>query len=143
MSKGTLTTLDFVIGVLLEHEKELTEFSDRLERMLKYATGNSLKKDIEQIEFDLDELNQRITAMDKKIPVSNGSDTEDLLRQLLSKLSNQNQNMKLLGEETKIHALSKEIDELKTSVSSLNASIKELVHRLDLKDKIRQTPGSE
>jgi predicted nucleic acid-binding Zn-ribbon protein len=140
MSKGTLTTLDFIICVLREHEKELTQFGNKLEEIVKHVSGESLKKNIKQIEFDLGELRERMMAMDKKIPVSNGSDTEVLLRQLLSKLSIQNQNVNLLIEEARDHAISKEIDELKASVSSLNACIKELMSRRDFKD--RDTPNS-
>lgn len=135
MSKGTLTTLDFVIGVLREHEKELNDFSDKLEEMVKDVSGKNLKKDMEQIEFNLDELKQKIVIMDKKMPISNGSDMEVLLQQLLDQISIQNQNMNILIEETKSRVTSKEINELKESVCSLNASIKELMSKRDSQEK--------
>jgi len=100
MSRGTITTLDFVISVLREHEKDLTELSDKLEEIITSASGQNMKKDVDQIQSILNELEQKVLSLDQKIE-SRTSSIEDLLKQLMGQVLIQNQNLNLLIEVMK------------------------------------------
>ena len=118
MSKGTLSTLDFVISVLREHERDLTELGDKLEEVLSISIGG-MKKDLDEIRSILNELNQKIGTLNSPL-------IETLLSQLVNQVTLQNQTIKLLIDGMKESPTKDEIKELKTSLSSIHRSIAKL-----------------
>ena len=126
MSKGTLSTLDFVIGVLREHEKELTELSDKLEEIIADVSGHRLKKDMDEIQSAIEGLGQKIQVLEQNIIVTGSlnSTIEVTIKQLVEQTSIQNQSIKLFIEAMKEYPTKKEIRELTEGISSLNASLK-------------------
>ena len=131
MSKGTLTTLDFVISVLREHEKDLALLSEKLEVILSSVSGEGVKEDLGEIQSTLNELKQKILVLDQKVTASSDSSIEVLLKQLVSQLSIQNQSLNLLVEAMGGYPTKKEVEELKASISSLNSSIEKLTSKKD------------
>lgn len=136
MSKGTLTTLDFVISVLREHEKEMTLLSEKLETILSSVSGEGVKKDMGEIQSTLNEIKQKILVLDQKVTASSKPSLEALLKQLVSQLSTQNQNLNLLIEAMKVYPTKKEVEEFEASISSFNSFIKKLVSKGEVKRSV-------
>ncbi len=127
MNKGTLTTLDFVISVLREHEKEMTLLSDKLEGVLSRVSGENLGEDVTEIHTALNDLKQKIVALDQKLESSSNSSMEALLKQLTRLVSDQNQNLSLLVEAIKECPTKRELEDFKGSIASFNSLIQRLV----------------
>lgn len=128
MSKGTLTTLDFVIGVLREHEKELTELSDRLEDVLLSVSNQTLEKGMGDIRSTVNEMEQKINLLGQNIESSSSlnSSIEITLKQLIKQISLQNQSFSILIESLKDYPTRKEINDLNESISSLRSVIQDI-----------------
>ena len=95
MSERTLTTLDFVISVLREHEKGLTALSEKLEETLSRVSGVSAKKnmdDIQSIEILLERLVEQVSIQnqnfDSLIKMMRDYPTKKELEDLIQKLVN-------------------------------------------------------
>jgi len=129
MSERTLTTLDFVISVLREHEKDLTILSDKLEDVLNSVSGKGMKKDVGKIQSALKEIKKKIHVLDQKVTAMNNSSVETLLNQLLNQVSIQNKNLSLLIEAMKGYPTKKEMENLKTSIASVNSLVGKLVSK--------------
>lgn len=129
MSKGTLTTLDFVISVLREHEKELIVLSEKLTTIIKSASGKGVKKDITAIQAILNELRQQIHTLDQRVMTINNSTTEMLLKQVVSQITLQNQSLNLMIETMKHYPSKQDIAALNTSIDNLNTLVKKLLTR--------------
>ena len=119
-----MTTLDFVISVLREHENELTALSEKLEDVLSSVSGEDVKEDMGEIQFTLNELKQKILLLDQKFSASSNSSIEILLKQLVGQISIQNQSLNQLVEAMKGYPTKKEVEELSASVLSLKSFIK-------------------
>jgi len=129
MNKGTLTTLDFVISVLREHEKEMTLLSDKLEELLdKFPSGN-LNKDMGEIRSALNELRQTIVVSGKGSAGSGRSSIESLLEQLVRQVSAQTESVSLLVEAISDYPTKKELNELRESILLFNNLIHQIVKK--------------
>ena len=129
MNKGTLTTLDFVISVLREHEKEMTLLSDKLEELLdKFPSGN-LNKDMGEIRSALNELRQTIVVSGKGSAGSGRSSIESLLEQLVRQVSAQTESISLLVEAISDYPTKKELNELRESILLFNNLIHQIVKK--------------
>ena len=63
MARDSLVTLDFVINVLREHEKELTELSERLENTLTVVNEENIKQTLNELNHSLQVLSKRIEGL--------------------------------------------------------------------------------
>ena len=126
MNKGTLTTLDFVISVLREHEKEMTQLSDKLEEVLSSASTDNLEKIMNEVKAVLNDIKQRIKASNQKTKDSNISSIENFLVKLVEQVTIQNQSLSLLLETMSNYPTKNELETLKTSISSFNSLIQNI-----------------
>ena len=124
MNKGTLTTLDFVISILREHEKEMTLLSDKLEEVLSRISNENMEKDMNKIHVVLNDLKQKIIILDQKAVNPKNLTIELLLKELVKQISIQAQNITLLLETIRNYPTKNELKELKISISSFNNLIK-------------------
>jgi len=67
MSKNSLSALDFVINVLREHEKELTELSDRLENTLTVVKGEDVRRSLDELNSSVQILARTIEGLSERI----------------------------------------------------------------------------
>ena len=65
--KNSLSTLDFIINILQEHEKELTELSKNLENTLTSVTGDNVKQTLCELNSSIQVLAKTIEIMSEKI----------------------------------------------------------------------------
>ncbi|MCJ7631452.1 hypothetical protein MUP77_03490 [Candidatus Bathyarchaeota archaeon] len=84
--KNSLSTLDFIINVLREHDKELTELSEHLKNTLTAVTGDNIKQTLCELNSSIQILAKTIEIVSEKIDSqSNASvrlgDTIDDLRE--------------------------------------------------------------
>lgn len=133
MTEGTLTTLDFVISVLREHEKEMTQLSDKLEKVLSRASTGNLEKDMNEIKTVLNDIKQRIKTSNQKTVDSNTSSIENFLVKLVEQITIQNQSLSLLLETMSNYPTKNELETLKTSISSFNNLIQSIESKVDSK----------
>lgn len=117
MNKGTLTTLDFVISVLREHEKEMTLLSERLEDALNRVSNNSGGKNATDTHNVLKDLGERISSI------------ESILEELLKQTASQNENLSLLIKAMGNYPTKMELEDLKESVSAFDNLIRNIVSK--------------
>ena len=117
MNKGTLTTLDFVISVLREHEKEMTLLSERLEDALNRVSNNSGGKNATDTHNILKDLGERISSI------------ENILEELLKQTASQNENLSLLIKAMGNYPTKMELEDLKESVSAFDNLIRNIVSK--------------
>ena len=133
MTEGTLTTLDFVISVLREHEKEMTQLSDKLEEVLNSASTDNLEKFMNEINAALKDIKQRLKASNQNTTDSNISSIENFLVKLVEQVTIQNQSLSLLLETMSKYPTKNELETLKTSISSFNSLIQSIESKGDSK----------
>lgn len=129
MNKGTLTTLDFVISVLREHEKEMTLLSDKLEDVLSRVPSENIEKGMSEVHTVLKDIKERISTLDQKTINSNVSSIESLLEKLMKQVAIQNQSLSLLVETMRNYPTKRELEELKASISSFNSLIQSITSK--------------
>lgn len=117
MNNGTLTTLDFVISVLREHEKEMSLLSERLEEALNRVSNNSGGKDATDTHNVLKDLGERISSI------------ESILEELLKQTASQNENLSLLIKAMGNYPTKTELENLKESVSAFDNLIRNIVSK--------------
>lgn len=66
-AKNSLSALDFIINVLREHEKELTELSDRLENTLTIVTGDNVRHTLDELRSSVQVLSRATELLSEKI----------------------------------------------------------------------------
>ena len=120
MSGGTLSTLDFVIGMLREHGEELTELSDKLEEIIADVYGHLLEKDMDEIQSAINGIGKKIQVLEQNniATGSINSSIEVTIKQLVEQTLIHNQSIELLIEAMKEYPTKKEIHEFKESLSS-------------------------
>ena len=126
MTEGTLTTLDFVISVLREHEKVMAQLSDKLEEVLSSTSTNNLEKFMNEINAALKDIKQKIKASNQKTKDSNISSIENFLVKLVEQVTIQNQSLSILLETMSSYPTKNELETLKTSISSFNSLIQSI-----------------
>ena len=126
MTEGTLTTLDFVISVLREHEKEMTQLSDKLEEVLSSASTDNLEKIMNEVYTALNDIKQKINTSNQKTKNSDNSSIENVLVKLVEQVTIQNQSLSLLLETMSNYPTKNELETLKTSISSFNSLIQSI-----------------
>ncbi len=83
---NSLSTLDFIIKILQEHEKELTELSEHLEKTLTAVTGDNVKRALYELNNSIQVLAKTIEIISDKIDSQTSSnmyiiDTIDFLKE--------------------------------------------------------------
>lgn len=115
MNKGTLTTLDFVISVLREHEKEMTSLSEKLEDAINRMSNNSEEKDTTDVHAVLKDLEEKVSSI------------EGFLGELLKQTANQNENLSLMIKAMANYPTRMELEDLRESISAFDNLIRKIV----------------
>lgn len=130
MAKNSLSALDFIINVLREHEKELTELSERLENTLAVVTGDSIKQTLNELSSSVQVLSQAIDILSEKVDSQSNADVH--FRDTLKNIREESQKQK-----TQVHNI---LNQLKTfptkdDVQNLRKAIDTLGSLLNEKDQ--------
>ena len=126
MTKGTLSTLDFVISVLREHEKEMTQLSEKLEEVLNSASTNNLEPFMNEINTALNDIKQRLNAPNQNTAKPHNPPIDNVLVKLVEQITIQNQSLSLLLETMSNYPTKNELETLKTNISSFSSLIQNI-----------------
>ena len=120
--KNSLSTLDFIINVLREHERKLSHLSESLESTLKTLTIDDTKQAIAEMSESIHALSKTIEILSRKIESQRSPDLGD--RQNLSRLQEENQRQKILVNDIvnqlKMFPTREDIQKLREAIYALN-----------------------
>jgi len=127
MARDSLSTLDFIINVLREHEKELTELSERLEKTLTVVTGEDVKQALDELSDSVQVLSKAVERLLEKIDsqVDSGirfRETVDTLKE-----ESQRQRVQVNDVLSQLKALPtrEDLENLRRLIGALNAFLVE------------------
>jgi uncharacterized protein YaaR (DUF327 family) len=95
--KNSLSTLDFIINVLREHERKLSHLGESLESTLKSLTIDDTKQTLIELSESVQALSKTIEILSWKIESQKSSDLGD--KQTLFVLQEENQKQKTLVDD--------------------------------------------
>ena len=120
--KNSLSTLDFIINVLREHERKLSHLSESLESTLKTLTIDDTKQAIAEMSESIHALSKTIEILSRKVESQRSSDFGD--KQDLSRLQEENQRQKILVNDIvnqlKMFPTREDIQKLHEAIYALN-----------------------
>ena len=121
--KSSLSTLDFIINVLREHERKLSHLSESLEITLKTLTVDDTKQTLTELSESVQALSKTIEVLSWKIESQKSSDRGD--KQTLFSLHEENQKQKALvddiANQLKMVPTREDIQKLREAIDALNA----------------------
>jgi len=127
MARDSLSTLDFIINVLREHEKELTELSERLEKTLTVVTGEDVKQALDELSDSVQVLSKAVERLLEKMgsQVDSGirfRETVDTLKE-----ESQRQRVQVNDVLSQLKALPtrEDLENLRRLIGALNAFLVE------------------
>ena len=92
-NKNSLSALDFIINILLEHEKELTELSEHLENTLTAVTGDNTKQTLRELNSSIQVLAKTIEIVSEKIDSQSNSNMH--LRETIDDLREESKSQRI------------------------------------------------
>lgn len=113
MNKGTITTLDFVISVLREHEKEMSTLCDKLDEVLEGTGNKGIHEDIGEVRVAVNNLKMEISNLDQKISGSGDKSVENLLTRLSEQVALLTKSLTMAVETLQNYPSKKEIENIK------------------------------
>ena len=120
--KNSLSTLDFIINVLREHERKLSHLSESLESTLKTLTIDDTKQAIAEMSESVHALSKTIEILSRKVESQRSSDLGD--KQNLSRLQEENQRQKILVHDIvnqlKMFPTREDIQKLREAIDDLS-----------------------
>ncbi len=123
MPKNSLSTLDFIINVLREHERKLSHLSESLENTLKTLTVDDTKQTLTELSESIQALSKTIEVLSWKVDSQKNSDFGD--KQTLSSLHEENQKQKILvdhiANQLETFPTREDIQKLREAIDVLNA----------------------
>ena len=121
--KNSLSTLDFIINVLREHERKLSHLGESLESTLKSLTIDDTKQTLTELSESVQALSKTIEILSWKIESQKSSDLGD--KQTLFILQEENQRQKTLvddiANQLKTFPTKEDIQKLREAIDALNA----------------------
>ena len=122
MPKNSLSTLDFIINVLREHERKLSHLSESLENTLKTLTVDDTKQTLTELSESVQALSKTIEVLSWKVESQKNSDLGDM--QTLSSLHEENQKQKILvdhiSNQLETFPTREDIQKLREAIDVLN-----------------------
>ena len=120
--KNSLSTLDFIINVLREHERKLSHLSESLENTLKTLTADDTKQTLTELSESVQALSKTIEVLSWKVESQKNSDLGDM--QTLSSLHEENQKQKILvdhiSNQLETFPTREDIQKLREAIDVLN-----------------------
>ena len=120
--KNSLSTLDFIINVLREHERKLSHLSESLENTLKTLTVGDTKQTLTELSESVQALSKTIEVLSCKVESQKNSDLGDM--QTLSSLHEENQKQKILvdhiSNQLETFPTREDIQKLREAIDVLN-----------------------
>jgi len=120
--KNSLSTLDFIINVLREHERKLSHLSESLENTLKTLTVDDTKQTLTELSESVQALSKTIEVLSWKVESQKNSDLGDM--QTLSSLHEENQKQKILvdhiSNQLETFPTREDIQKLREAIDVLN-----------------------
>lgn len=121
--KNSLSTLDFIINVLREHERKLSHLGESLESTLKSLTIDDTKQTLTELSESVQALSKTIEILSWKIESQKSSDLGD--KQTLFVLQEENQRQKTLvddiANQLKTFPTKEDIQKLREAIDALSA----------------------
>ncbi|MCJ7771030.1 hypothetical protein MUP37_05585 [Candidatus Bathyarchaeota archaeon] len=121
--KNSLSTLDFIINVLREHERKLSHLGESLESTLKSLTIDDTKQTLTELSESVQALSKTIEILSWKIESQKSSDLGD--KQTLFVLQEENQRQKTLvddiANQLKTFPTKEDIQKLREAIDALNS----------------------
>jgi uncharacterized protein YoxC len=121
--KNSLSTLDFIINVLREHERKLSHLGESLESTMKSLTIDDTKQTLTELSESVQALSKTIEILSWKIESQKSSDLGD--KQTLFILQEENQRQKTLvddiANQLKTFPTKEDIQKLREAIDALNA----------------------
>ena len=122
MPKNSLSTLDFIINVLREHERKLSHLSESLENTLKTLTVDDTKQTLTELSESVQALSKTIEVLSWKVESQKNSDLGDM--QTLSSLHEESQKQKILvdhiSNQLETFPTREDIQKLREAIDVLN-----------------------
>ena len=120
--KNSLSTLDFIINVLREHERKLSRIGESLDSTLKMLTIDDTKQTLTDLRESVQALSKTIEILSWKIESQKSSDLGD--KQTLSILQEENHRQKILvddiANQLKTFPTKEDIQKLREAIDALN-----------------------
>jgi uncharacterized protein YaaR (DUF327 family) len=121
--KNSLSTLDFIINVLREHERKLSHLGESLESTMKSLTIDDTKQTLTELSESVQALSKTIEILSWKIESQKSSDLGD--KQTLFILQEENQRQKTLvddiANQLKTFPTKEDIQKLREAIDAFNA----------------------
>jgi len=127
MARNSLSTLDFIINVLREHEKELTALSERLEKTLTVVTGEDVKRALDELSNSVQVLSKAVERLSEKI--DSQVDSDICFRETVDSLKEESQRQRVqvnyVLNQLKALPTREDLENLSRSIDTLNAFLVE------------------
>jgi len=127
MARNSLSALDFIVSVLREHEKELTELSERLEKTLTVVGGEYVKRALDELSNSMQILDKTLKRLSEKIDSEVDSDIR--FRETVDSLKEESQRQRAqvndVLNQLKSLPTRENLENLRRSIDTLNALLAE------------------
>ena len=122
MARNSLSALDFIVNVLREHEKELTELSERLENTLTVVTRENVKQALDELSNSLQVLSKTMESLSER--VGSQVDADIRLRKTIDSLKEESlrQRTQINDVLNRLKALptKDDLEDLRSAIDTLN-----------------------
>ena len=122
--KNSLSTLDFIINVLREHERKLSQIGESLEITLKTFTVDDMRQTLAELSESVQALSNAIEILSMKVEAQRNSDLGE--KQTLHSLEEENNKQKAvvdgIADQLKMFPTREDIQKLREAIDELSAS---------------------
>lgn len=123
MARNSLSALDFIVSVLREHEKELTELSERLENTLALVKGENVRRALDELTNSVQALSKTIGSLCEKI--GSQVDAGIRFRETIDSLREESQTQRVqvndILDQLKALPTRDDLEDLRRAIDTLNA----------------------
>ncbi len=126
-AKNSLSTLDFVISVLREHEKELTNLSEQLDNVLTKAGANNAKHVLDELCSSVKTMSRGLEVLSEKVDATSKIDLglSETIASLREESKKQAAQIDEMAGQFRALPTKKDVRELKKAIDALGALIED------------------